>query len=67
MKDKYNEVKTDRGTALKKKLNYRFHNPNDEETTANYILDILIKSKQSKFEEIIRAVVENEEESKLAG
>jgi len=51
---------------LKKKLNFRFHNPNDEQTTANYILDILIKSKQNKFEEIIRALSENEE-SKLAG
>ena len=38
---------------MKKKLNFRFHNPNDEQTTANYILDILIKSKQNKFEEII--------------
>lgn len=38
----------------KKKLNYRFHNPNTVETTADYILKILIEANSKKVEEAIK-------------
>lgn len=36
------------------KLNYRFHNPNLEATTADYILKILIQSNAGKVEQAIQ-------------
>ena len=33
-----------------KKLNYRFHNPNSAEDTANYLFEILIEANVGKVE-----------------
>ena len=35
----------------KRKLNYRFHNPNTAEVTADYLLKILIEANASKVEQ----------------
>ena len=51
----------------KKKLNYRFHDPNDPAVAAEYILKVFIEANQKKVEEVIRKasmekqVSENEE------
>ena len=43
------------GTAVKKKkLNYRFHDPNDPAVAAEYILKVFIEANQKKVEEAIR-------------
>ena len=43
------------GTAVKKKkLNYRFHDPNDPAVAAEYILKVFIEANQKKVEEVIR-------------
>lgn len=34
----------------KRKLNYRFHNPNTAEVTADYLLKILIEANASKVD-----------------
>lgn len=39
----------------KRKLNYRFHNPNSVAATADYILKILIDANSKKVESAIRA------------
>lgn len=47
----------------KRKLNYRFHNPNPADVTADYILKILIKANEGKVERAIQEAasqVENE-------
>ena len=36
------------------KLNYRFHNPNTAEVTADYLLKILIEANASKVEQAIQ-------------
>lgn len=36
------------------KLNYRFHNPNPEAVTADYILKILIEANMGKAEQAIQ-------------
>lgn len=41
----------------KRKLNYRFHNPNSMATTADYILKILIEANQEKARTAIREAV----------
>ena len=38
----------------KKKLNYRFHDPNDPAVAAEYILKVFIEANQKKVEELIR-------------
>lgn len=38
----------------KKKLNYRFHDPNDPAVAAEYILKVFIEANQKKVEEVIR-------------
>ena len=38
----------------KRKLNYRFHNPNTAEVTADYLLKILIEANASKVEQAIQ-------------
>ena len=38
----------------KKKLNYRFHDPNDPAVAAEYILKVFIEANQKKVEEAIR-------------
>ena len=51
----------------KRKLNYRFHNPNLVEVTADYILDILIETNKGKVEKALRENMEQikENEEKL--
>ena len=38
----------------KKTLNYRFHNPNTAEATADYIVKILLEANRGKAEQAIR-------------
>lgn len=42
----------------KRKLNYRFHNPNTAETTADFLLKILIEANADKVEKAIREAAE---------
>ena len=37
----------------KRKLNYRFHNPNTAEVTANYLVKILVEVNAKKVEKAI--------------
>ncbi len=39
----------------KQKLNYRFHNPNPAEVTADYILKVFIEVNEKKVERAINA------------
>lgn len=48
---------------MKRKLNYRFHNPNDTKTTADYILKVLIEANEKKLEEAIKSELQNEQEN----
>lgn len=48
----------------KRKLNYRFHDPNPAEVTADYILKILIEANRGKVEEILREKLEQEDVEK---
>mgnify|MGYP000044812054 FL=1 len=38
----------------KRKLNYRFHNPNTAEVTADYILKVMIEANTEKVEKILQ-------------
>ena len=50
-------------SAMKKrKLNYRFHNPNSAEATADYILKVFIEANSEKVEKAIQEAAEIEEE-----
>ena len=42
----------------KRKLNYRFHNPNSMAATADYILKILIDANSEKVERAIQAAAD---------
>lgn len=42
----------------KRKLNYRFHNPNTVEKTADYILQVFMEANKGKVEEAIREAAE---------
>ena len=49
------EYKEGRPIAVKqRKLNYRFHNPNPADVTADYILKILIEANAPKVERAIK-------------
>ncbi len=48
----------------KRKLNYRFHDPNPAEVTADYILKILIEANRGKVEEILREKLEQGDKEK---
>ena len=41
----------------KRKLNYRFHNPNPEADTAEYILRVFVEANMGKAEQVIRSAV----------
>ena len=41
----------------KRKLSYRFHNPNTAEVTADYLLKVLIEANTSKVEQAIQEAV----------
>lgn len=46
-------------SAMKKrKLNYRFHNPNTAEATADYLLKVLIEANTGKVEQAIQEAAE---------
>ncbi len=47
-------------------LNYRFHNPNTVEATADILLKIFIEANQNKAEEAIRKATEQEVEPAAA-
>ena len=42
----------------KRKLNYRFHNPNPVEVTADYILKVFIEANMKKVERVMQEVAE---------
>lgn len=46
----------------KKKLNYRFHDPNDPAVAAEYILKVFIEANKKKVEEVIREASREKEE-----
>nr|WP_317377133.1 hypothetical protein [uncultured Faecalimonas sp.] len=49
----------------RKKLNYRFHNPNTAEVTADYILKVFIEANMKKVERVMQeAVNKSAEEDK---
>ncbi len=39
---------------MKKKLNYRFHNPNPEDVTADYLLEVFMQVNIPKVEKAVR-------------
>lgn len=49
----------------KTKLNFRFHNPNTPETTAEYILKILIEVNQKKVKRILSEETSKYEKKKI--
>lgn len=52
-------------SAMKKrKLNYRFHNPNSAEATADYILKVFIEANSEKVEKAIQEAAELEPKEK---
>ena len=46
----------------KRKLNYRFHNPNTAEVTANYLVKILVEVNAEKVERAIEIAMERQVE-----
>ena len=44
----------------KRKLNYRFHNPNPVEVTADYILKVTIEANTEKVEKILQDEIKND-------
>ena len=46
----------------KQKLNYRFHNPNTAEVTADYILKVFIEVNTKKVERVMQEVAEKSAE-----
>ena len=44
----------------KKKLNYRFHNPNTAEKTADYLLKVLFEANTQKVEQAIRCATDRQ-------
>lgn len=48
----------------KKKLDYRFHDPNDPAVAAEYILKVFVEANQKKVEEVIRQASREKEEGK---
>jgi len=47
------------------KLNYRFHNPNTVEATADILLKVFIEANQQKAEAAIRQAVEKAKEAEI--
>ena len=41
----------------KQKLNYRFHNPNTPEATADYIIKVLMEANKKKLEQALKEEV----------
>ena len=52
----------------KRKLNYRFHNPNPVEVTADYILKVMIEANTEKVEKILQDEIKNDKKGEdIAG
>lgn len=49
----------------KRKLNYRFHNPNTAAATADYILKIFIEANAGKVERAIQKAADMEKERRM--
>lgn len=47
----------------KRKLNYRFHNPNPADVTADFLLKVLIEVNSEKVEKVIQEAAEQLSES----
>lgn len=45
--------------VARKKLNYRFHNPNTVEATADYILKVFMEVNEKKVERAMQKVAKN--------
>ena len=50
----------------KRKLNYRFHNPNTVEKTADYILKIFMEANMGKVEKAIREAADQHDSHSAA-
>ena len=48
----------------KKKLNYRFHNPNTAEATADILLKVFMEANSKKVEKAVQEAVEQSNEVK---
>lgn len=46
---------------MKRKLTYRFHNPNTPEKTADYITKVFIEVNKTKVEMLLKQEVESEQ------
>ncbi len=46
-----------------RKLNYRFHNPNSQSATADYLLKMFVKVNEKKVEEAIQQAFYNDEKT----
>lgn len=51
---------------MKRKLNYRFHNPNSEEATISEILKIMIKANEQKVQRAVEEALNEQVETKSA-
>ena len=51
----------------KRKLNYRFHNPNPVEVTAEYILKVMIEANREKVEKALQEEMEQRREKAVNG
>lgn len=49
--------------AKKRKLNYRFHNPNPTDACADYILTLFMEVNQSKVEQAIQSALEQKKKT----
>lgn len=51
----------------KRKLNYRFHNPNTAEVTADILLKVLIEANSEKVEKVIQEAAKQLPDEKECG
>ena len=51
---------------MKRKLNYRFHNPNSEEATINQVLKVFVKVNEKKVQKAIEEALNGQVETKSA-
>ena len=56
--DKRGKERRQLDIVARKKLNYRFYNPNTMETTADYILKIFIEVNEKKVEKVMKKAIE---------
>ena len=51
----------------KRKLNYRFHNPNTAEVTANYLLKVLVEANAEKVEKVVQMATSTASDEAIQG